>query len=205
MRSSSKIPKHDLAIKSREERQHERTGRSIMCAIWTGLLPGGEKSPGVVSTTKTERRPYAWVVPIRVLNERNRRGMIDLIVPGDGPESEKQWARQHVRKVFVDLKGYSPAEIKRKFLIKVPYPFWTASSGEIVYKAGRSVSLGAVPDGQTASEEARNKLLDSSLDILERTRLARARYGTKSNPTKVVPYSGSEEQFPRDGEVWIGG
>lgn len=187
----------------REDRIHERTGRFIICSIYTGLLPTGVKSPGFVPSVNKDRRAGIYVVPVSVLKDANLRGIIGGNIPADGPLQEADWARENVKLVIVDNQGLSGKEILKDYLVRVPFPFWTATSGILVPKPGQATSQAAVPDGDSIDDIKRKELIDKNIPILQRMKQAQVRYGITEEPVIGVPLDINQEQFPRDGDKWL--
>ena len=170
--------------------------------MWLGRLPSGVMSPGYVPSVSRDKRPGVYLVPIVEYRNRMDGGSVDDMTP-DGIEKEKRWAEEHVKLIYIDNQGLSGEEITRDYLVYVVSPFWSAFTGELVRKPGRRFSLAATPDGVTGDDMARNKMIDINTSVIEKMRMARARYGTPDNPTIGVPYGGREEKFPREGDHWV--
>lgn len=190
--------------KFREANQDQRHSKFILCVFYQGLLPTGVKSPGYLESTVGDRRPAAYIVPISEVKDSTVQRLVDPIPVAD-PAGLDKWVREFVR--LVKLKsnlGLSSQEILADYYVRVPYPMSSASTGELVRKPGRKESQASVPDGVTADDIARNKMLNVKLPLAERANMARARYGTTQKPVKGVPLVSGREQFPADHHLWLG-
>lgn len=203
MRPGSKIEKKILETRMREDRYHERTGRFIMCAIWTGVLPDGTRSPGYLESISGDRRPAVYVIPRSVLENAEYKGQVDPVSPGEDLDQAKRFASENVRMVHVEHKGLSSTEILTRYQVKVPFPFWTATSGELIPIPGQPSSYASVPSGDTSDDIARRKMIDRDRNMVERMSRAASRYGTPSRPVTGVPLSRRREKFPRSGDRWF--
>lgn len=190
--------------KLRETNQDQRFAKYILCAFYEGLLPTGVKSPGYLETTTGDRRPAAYVVPIAELREAGTQRLVDPMPVSDNGAVIK-WAREYVR--LIKLKsnlGLSSQEILDDYYVRVPYPFSSASTGELIRKPGRAESQASVPDGVTLDDVIKNKMLDKSIPLSDRANMAQARYGKMGSPVRGVPIPTGREQFPGDHDLWIG-
>lgn len=183
----------------REQNQSDRLGKFIICVFHTGLLPSGVKSPGYLETTSLDRRPAAYVVPIATFEEQNIQRTVDSIEPGLSPDFQIKWAREHVR--LIKLKsnlGLSSQEIMKDYLVRVPYPMSSASTGELIRRPGRAVSQSSVPDGVTTDDIQKIKMLDTRVPLAQRQAIAQSRY------KNGIPFGRKQEEFPASGDHWIG-
>jgi hypothetical protein len=183
----------------REQNQSERLGKFIVCMFYEGILPSGVKSPGYLDTTVTDRRPAAYVVPVSAFEEQNIQRTVDPVEPWLSIEYGIKWARENVR--LIKLKsnlGLSSKEIMKDYMVRVPYPMSSASTGELIRKPGRAASQASVPNGHTADDIQKQRMIDPKVPLVERQSIARSRYG---NGVPSVP---DQEQFPAPGDHWIG-
>jgi hypothetical protein len=197
--------RNNTQAEHREQNQNERHGKFIMCAFYDDLLPTGVKSPGYIETISKDRRPAAYVVPLSSLEERNIQRTVDPLEPSISEDFKVKWAREHVRLIkLMSNLGLSSKEIMDDYLVRVPYPMSSASTGELIRKPGRAVSQASVPDGITGDDIETNKMLDRSVNISEKRKIAKARYGSSGDRTIGVPFVGTQEQFPNTGDIWLG-
>lgn len=202
MRPGPSIPKHVNENMSRQQDQDQRLGRKVVCMVYRGRLPSGMLSPGCVPSISRDKRFGIYVCPAAAYRERGQVGTVD---PKDvsRPREEAAWAEENVRLIKVDNEGLSPQEIEKDYYVVTDYPFWNATTGKLVKKPARRESEASVPDGVTADDMARQKMIDKQIETIEKVRMARARYGTAKGPKPGIPYGGREEQFPAPGDRWI--
>jgi len=203
MRKQSMNEERRQDTRDQESRQHERTGRFVLCAIYRGKLGNGVRSPGYLPSENRDRRPIVYVAPINAFKEKHQGRMVDDGNSGSDESSLRKWAQENVRPIVIDHEGMSGDEIMKDFLVRVPYPFWTATSGKLVPKAGLKSSWASVPSGETADDVSRRKMGDSKTPIPEKMKMAQARYGTPGNRTIGVPYSKKKEKYARPWERWF--
>lgn len=189
----------------REENSDQRHAKYIICRFYTGMLADGTKSPGWVVSTQYDRRPAAYVVPISEEMDADVQRTVDPVQPGLGLGFTAKWVRENVRLVkIMNAPGMESKEIMESFLIRVPYPMSSASTGELIRRPGLSISQTAVPDGKSKAEIARESMGNRAIPRDQRMASALARY-TPSGGKLVAPTETSIEEFPAPGDNWSNG
>lgn len=189
----------------REENSDQRHAKYIICKFYTGILPSGEISPGWVDSSKFDRRPAAYIVPLSEEVNSDYQRTVDPIQPGLGMDSTIKWVKENVRLIKIaNPPGISSAEIMDKYLVRVPYPMSSASTGELVKRPGLMTSQRAVPDGKSKTDMALDSLANRKIPLEKRMPAALSRYKT-SNGKLAAPTEFGTEEFPAPGDNWTKG